>query len=425
MGRNQAREGGQKNQPRGAHRSILAALLALAAAMPAAAQGVESADAPSLLGSGRPVLELRPRYNRIDESDRPLLTEGVTYRAIAGWQSAPWYGLRFRLEAIHTGHLGAKRFNDDAARFFTSPYPLLPDPGHTGVNQAYVEYAGSDALRVRAGRQRVRMDNQRWVSDNDFRQVPLLVDGVEVVSTVLADTALTASHFRRLRDTSGSLDRLKLTLLHAAFNPLPGHSLAAYGYFHDQPANGAFTGFTNNSYRVAGARAEGAFRYGPVELPYTFEAASQRAHAGGNPRIDARYWRAGAGVAWNEIALRYDEELKGSNGGRYGLQMPLTDFYAFNGWTLHFFNTPAQGLRDRWLTLRAGHPPTGLVLYAEAHRFRSDFGDLDFGRETDVGLSWSFRGSVLVRLQHARYEPGGGQVAPSIHKTWLTLTYTY
>jgi len=31
----------------------------------------------------------------------------------------------------------------------------------------------------------------------------------------------------------------------------------------------------------------------------------------------------------------------------------------------------------------------------------------------------------MLRLQHARYEPGGGQVAPSIRKTWITLTYTY
>ena len=103
----------------------------------------------------------------------------------------------------------------------------------------------------------------------------------------------------------------------------------------------------------------------------------------------------------------------------------LTDFYAFNGWTLHFFNTPFAGLRDRCLTLRPGHAPAGLVFYAEAHRFRSDFRDLDYGRETDVGLSWSFMGSAMLRVQHARYERGSGQVAPGIHETWVTFTYTY
>jgi hypothetical protein len=97
---------------------------------------------PGLERHGRPILELRPRYNRIDESDKPERTEGFTYRAIAGWRSAPWNGLRFTLEAIHTGHIGPKEFNDDGAQFATSPYPLLPDPGHTGLNQANVEYSG-------------------------------------------------------------------------------------------------------------------------------------------------------------------------------------------------------------------------------------------------------------------------------------------
>jgi hypothetical protein len=32
---------------------------------------------------------------------------------------------------------------------------------------------------------------------------------------------------------------------------------------------------------------------------------------------------------------------------------------------------------------------------------------------------------ATLRFQHARYTPGSGQVAPSIHKTWITLTYTY
>jgi hypothetical protein len=157
------------------------------------------------------------------------------------------------------------------------------------------------------------MDNQRWVSDNDFRQIPQLFDGVEVANTVLPNTELLASRFWRVRTTSGDDTRLELSILHAAWNPAPNHSVAAFGYFHDQPVNGAFTGFANSSYRVVGARAEGAFSLGAVDLPYTLEAAKQRPYAGGDARIDVRYWRAGAGASWKALTLRYDEELKGSN----------------------------------------------------------------------------------------------------------------
>jgi hypothetical protein len=292
------------------------------------------------------------------------------------------------------------------------------------VNQAHVEYAGLEGLRLRLGRQIVRVDNQRWVSDNDFRQVPQVFDGVSLVHTGIENVELAAARYWRVRTTSGVTNALRLSILRAAWNPLPGQSLSTYGYFHDQAANGVFTGFADNSYRVLGAKAEGAAPgFAAIEIPYVVEYAQQRPYAGGDARVDANYWRVGAGVAGASWTARFDQEVKGSNSGLYGLQMPLTDFYAFNGWTLHFFYTPRQGLRDRWLTLRWAPGP--VTIYGETHRFRSDYGAIDLGRENDIGITYVATESIVVRLQHARYDPGAATPDPSIRKTWLTLSYSY
>ena len=404
-----------------------AALLAgaLAAAVAVAQQPEDAFSLGESLARGRFTLELRPRYNRIEESVYPETTQGGTVRASAGWRSAPYRGLRLTVEAIHADHFGSKSFNDDPALLGVSPYPLLPDPRYTGLNQAHVEYAGLEGLRLRVGRQIVRVDNQRWVSDNDFRQIPQVFDGISLVHTGVENVELAAAHYWRVRSTSGVSASLKLSVLRAAWNPLPGHSLSAYGYFHDQAQNGAFTGFADNSYRVAGAKAEGASRaLGSIEVPYIVEYAQQRPYADGNARVNANYWRAGAGLASAHWTLRFDQEVKGSNEGRYGLQMPLTDFYAFNGWTLHFFNTPRQGLRDRWLTLRYALGP--VTLHGETHRFHSDRGGIDLGREHDLGVTYVLNENSVVRLQHARYEPGAANPDdPTIRKTWLTVSYTY
>ena len=119
--------------------------------------------------------------------------------------------------------------------------------------------------------------------------------------------------------------------------------------------------------------------------------------------------------------MRYDHEVKGSNGGQYGVQNPLTDFYAYNGWTLNFFNTPRQGLRDGWLTGR--YAAGAFTFYAEIHRFRSDYGSLDFGREKDLGVTWEILPNAILRLQHARYDPGADS-SGNIRKTWLTFSFT-
>jgi hypothetical protein len=394
---------------------IVAAGAAALAAAPVLAQ-----ESPA----GRFTFELRPRYNHIEESDKPKRTTGGTVRILAGYASAPIDGMmRIVLEGIHADQIDP-HFNDNGADFATSPYPLLPDPKYTGINRAYIDFTGIESARVRAGRQVVRMDNQRWVSDNNFRQTPQVFDGINARYATPFGVELQAAYFGQVRTTSGDADDLNLTLLHAAWNPLPGHALVAYGYFHDQPSNGAFTGFANSSYRVAGVRAEGtAFRAGEFDFPYEAEVAWQRPYAGGDSRIDAKYWRLGGGAACDWGVLRYDYEVKGSNGGRYGVQMPLTDFYAFNGWTLHFFNTPRQGLRDGWITLKAVWQ--NFTFYGESHRFRSDYGSIDFGKELDVGLTYSWNENMTLRVQNARYDPGSNTPDPTIRKVWVTFTWTY
>jgi hypothetical protein len=294
------------------------------------------------------------------------------------------------------------------------------------MNQAHVEHAGSGGLRLRLGRQVVRFENQRWVSDNDFRQVPQVFDGVRAWYDGFERTQLEGGYFTRVRTTSGITNDLRLGLVRAAWNPLPGHVLGAYAVFHDQPQNGAFTGFANNSYRIVGARVEGAFSLSSsaagLQVPYLVEIAHQDPYAGGDSRIDARYWRAGLGLSTPAWTARYDEELRGSNQGQYGLQAPLTDFYAFNGWTLNFYNAPRSGLHDRWLTARLAIDR--VTLYGEAHRFRSDHGDADLGRELDVGITVDLWRDIVVRLQHARYDAPPATVG-DIRKTWLTFSWTY
>jgi hypothetical protein len=67
-----------------------------------------------------------------------------------------------------------------------------------------------------------------------------------------------------------------------------------------------------------------------------------------------------------------------------------------------------------------------VTFFSEFHRFRSDYNDLDYGRETDAGLTWPVLENLVIRLQHARYRAGGEPPAQAnVTKTWLTVTYTY
>jgi len=85
------------------HARILACVIAaLSLVTPGAVAAQESESGAWDPSHGRLILELRPRYNRIDESDKPERTEGGTVRLIAGFVSAPLQMTRFMVEGIHT-----------------------------------------------------------------------------------------------------------------------------------------------------------------------------------------------------------------------------------------------------------------------------------------------------------------------------------
>ncbi len=427
------------------HRFILraaAALLLATASLTARAQagdGLAGNAMPPLalklsdaIANGHLLLEIRPRHARITETAKREKTDVWTMRTSLGWQTAPIHDVRVTAEYLHVGFLGASgNVNADPARIFSSAYPLLPDPPHSGVNQLFADYSGIPSTRVKLGRQILRIDDERFISDVDFRQTPQVFDGVTVVSTALPETSIQLGEYRRVRTVLGALNPLRLHVLHAAWNPLPDHTLAGYGYWHDQAATGAQTGFANNAQRIVGAHAEGGVALSDAwRGMYYLAYARQNRIGSGDYRIDAAYRRIGLGVQtagaspWGTWGARIDQEVKGSNGGVYGFQTPLTDFYAFNGWALQYTSTPRVGLIDTWFTARG--QVQKLNLFAEIHRFRSDFGGLALGREFDVSVAYPITREAIIKLQYAEFRAGGGASAKNdVDKTWLTLTYKY
>ena len=92
----------------GRHVALLAVLGAAAAGHAEETPAIGLGEA---IAGGRFTLELRPRYNRIDESDKEYRTEGVTMRTAAGWRSGAYHGLRLTAELLNASHIGAERFN--------------------------------------------------------------------------------------------------------------------------------------------------------------------------------------------------------------------------------------------------------------------------------------------------------------------------
>ena len=69
-------------------------------------------------------------------------------------------------------------------------YPVVADPSHTEVNQAYLSFSGIEGTKISAGRQSVNLGNLRFVGTVGWRQNDQNLDAVSVVNTSLPDTKL-------------------------------------------------------------------------------------------------------------------------------------------------------------------------------------------------------------------------------------------
>jgi hypothetical protein len=413
----------------------------------AASQALAQDDSPLVatsigeaLRDGALLLQVRPRYTWVDQTGQPQAHWG-SVRTTLGWQTLEYRRFSAVAELINVTRFDA----DNGLDYANSPansnwgsgwtwwsgmgyppgyYPLVQDPNATEVNRLYLDYDAGHTL-VRGGRQLVRIDNQRFIGDYDFGQLPQAFDGVTLDSGLVPHVRLLYGYYWRVRNPYAVESETSINALNAHYELGEPLKLAAYGYFQNQPRTGSVTGFADNSNKIYGGRAWGAWRLGGrAELLYSAEAAEQRPLAGGDPRIDAAYRRVGGGVHLQPAYVRVDWEQLGSNAGAYGFQTPLGSTQLFTGRADLFATTPRVGLEDLRGTLALDIGRLGARV--EYHDFRSNVSGWDLGSEWDVSFMWRFTSRLSARLDYADYQAGDPAAGlQDTKKVWVTVDYRH
>jgi len=413
-------------------KAVMIGLIGAIGATPAArAADVPPAEASSLseaITGGKLLLNLRPRYEHVEQENKPKDADAYTMRTLIGWRTLPWNGLGLTLEGINVGHLGNKHYAPRPN--VPSPYPLVADPDDTDVNQLYLDYTGLPKTAVRVGRQSIKLDNVRFIGNVEFRQVMQVFNAAVVENTSLPNTRLYAGYLWRQKTIFTTERNIDAPIFNARYTWQPGNDLIGYAYLIDQRDTGQATGFRDNSHADFGVRATGAY---PItdkwKLQYTAEYAKQNDYADGDSRIDADYWHLAAGPQFGDWYVRLEHEILSSNKGRYGFQTPLGTNHLFQGWADQFLTTPRQGIRDTYIS--AGGKIGKLAIYGEVHKFDSDVRDIDFGHEFDVAVSYPLYKGLIGRIEFADYNAGdkvpGDALANKVdvRKFWVTLIYQY
>lgn len=382
--------------------------LCLAAALPAAA-----ADDPDGWSA-----QLRLRHEAVADDAYVASARADTLRLRLGYARALAGGFDAGadLEAIAADG----RFNSTANG--RGRYPVVADPAAIELNQAWLRWRGTRGAAT-LGRQRVLLDNQRFVGNVGWRQNEQTFDALAAELTPRPGLTLRYAWLDRVHRvfSDQALDplarerNLDAHLANARWEGAAG-TLVAYGYWlQDQDLATAST-------RTLGVRYTGRQALDGASLGWTLEYAKQSDHADNPLRVDAGYLLLEAALAAKGLDWKLGFERLGGDGSS-AFQTPLATLHAFNGWADKFLVTPADGLQDRYAsvsgTLGRGRRAGELGWALAFHDFRADRGGGAYGREWDASLSFPLPGGFAGLLKLADYRSAG--FARDTRKLWLQV----
>lgn len=384
--------------------SLTISMLALGLTSALPVQASESAESlTAALAGGDAAVALRYRAEYVEQENGSREAKASTLKSRITYKTLPYEGFSATFEMDNNSVVFDDNYND-ASGTDTDPEAVVADATYTEINQAYIDYAAGNTL-IRYGRQRILLDNQRFVGGVGWRQNEQTYDAFAIVNSSLPDTTITVANIYNVNTAKGgNVDGEDHQAYHVLNKSISGLNLSAYYYDLKQISD------------TAGIRFNGSSDLkDDLSLLYTAEYAQQTTDNAAENETD--YLNLEAGLTLAGITAKLGYELQSSDDGNAAFSTPLGTNHAFNGWTDQFLSTPIIGLKDTSLTLASA--ALGPKIALTYHQFDSDENSVEFGNEIDLAISKKFTEnySGLIKAGHFEARSDSGKVDTT--KVWL------
>jgi hypothetical protein len=376
----------------------------------------------------KPLIDARLRYENVDQAGLPRDAEATTIRIRSGVQASSG-----PLSAIveMQGNLALTGDYYDGLHG-AATRPLIADPQNIALYRAQLQYR-TKAVALTVGRQRIALDDERFVGAVPFRQNGQTFDAARIEWTGVKGLKADLTYAWRVntvwgidgvgaRPRSIGGDNVLGNLSYAS----PIGTITGFAYLVDQD-EAAVQGFRLSSQtygaRLAGARALAK----AVKLTYQLSYATQSDYGRNPNRYRADYYLIDAGLDLHALKLGAGYEVLGADKGvaLAAFETPIATGFKFQGWADKFLTTPPDGVRDLYGNVGYGWKQAGpfkaLTLQAVYHRFASDRHSRLYGDEIDL-LASAKLGKTSLSARYADYQANG--FATDTRKFWLQLDWS-
>ena len=366
------------------------------------------------------IVDMRLRYEGVEQKGFSEDAEALTSRVRAGLQTAPWYKTSFLAEAVWVGD-PVDDYNSTTNG--NTQYPVVADPADfTAMNRFEVINKSLEHTTLTAGRQRIVLDDQRFVGNVGWRQNEQTFDALRAQlagTNVKADVAY-ASQVNRVFGPDSPAGRWHgdVVLANVAKSWKAG-TLTVFDYYLD------IDEAASQSSNTFGARLAGTKPLGKLRATYALSYATQSDVAKNPTSYTDDYYLVEGGLDIKKFNVGLGYEVLGSN-GTVAFATPLATLHVFQGWADKFLTTPAAGIEDGYVKLGYTLGMRGAFKSLSAlgwwHDFDAEQTSAHYGSELDVQLVARTEKMALT-LKYADYR--ADTLFTDTTKFWLSVDYAF
>jgi Alginate export len=404
-------------------KKAICALPLIALAGPALAEDIELT----------PIIEARLRYENAEQAGVATESDALTMRLRAGVvvKKGP-----IAILAEGEGTLAiVENYNSGLNG---KPGPIIADPQNIDLNRAQLQFTGLPKTSITVGRQRINLDDQRFVGGVAWRQNEQTYDAARIewngIKGIKADVSY-AWGVRTIWGVDGSGTRQQAisgdNILANLGYKGKNWGATAFAYLVDQD-EAVVQGFRLSS-KTYGIRLNGTIPIGKAKLAMIASYAKQSDFNKNPNNYSSDYWLGEATLDFSGFKLASGYEVLGADNGAAfsSFQTPLATLHKFNGTADKFLTTPPNGLRDFYLGMTKPIKFKALPGFTAAvtwHKYTSDRLDLDYGTEWNAQMGWKIGKKMSFLAKYANYDrKGAADFAgdAGTEKFWAQLEYVF
>ena len=367
---------------------------------------------------GQIKFDLRYRFEMVDVANNGRETAYAnTLRLRFGYLTPEFYGFQAYGEFEGNVAMQPDYFSPKSSWKGDPTREVVADPQAAELNQMYVTYKGIPDTELKAGRQVINVDDQRFIGAVAWRQMEQTFDAGLITNKSIENLTMKVGYIGQVQNIWSVKDTIQFPFLNINYKYKDLASVTGYGLWLADFDSGQ----AGRSAQTYGLAVTGSPKVSKeVKLHYRAEYSYQANYKNNPNSVSLSRYSLMGGASYMGVTLKGAVEELGANGAQ-AFQTPFGTNHKFQGWADKLLVTPKDGVRDINATL-AGKP-LGVKLAFVYHNFQSVTNNIDYGNEFDFLVAKKFGKHYHLLAKYAYYDANEANGLPAFnkntHKFWL------